>query len=706
VYLSKIWFFVIAAVAAIALGVAITMPRPAERKVQAAEDVRLDHAVRGVQRDLIVDAYRRVNLALNYARSEVYNPLKRVRDDREGSEAIAQPLHDSAHDALTSLIRKDKDNPPLLVALDGWGRVVARAGVDEKKWGEDLSGYFLVRDALRGYMRDDLWLTDGKLYRVAAAPVIAPPDQGVESYVGVLIVGREVDESLARKLASRVSTVRCDEGSDQAAACDTHVAFFARGEVLANSGPTSLAADIKQEFAKRTAEITKDGFLGPFTIAGEGAEYRVVAHRLPGEAGALDAFFAVYSKRTGGATLFGTLTGDVVKDDIAFGRFPWLALGGGFLVAVFAGLLLLWIESDLPLRRLVNDALELARGHKKNLSEELHPGKYGSVARSVNLALDKLSRDKAQTRRDLGALYATGEADEPRSLPPAPPLGPPAAPFTPPPSPDFALESSPSSASANSSFDYALPTPAPPTGGGWNVPPPAHFGERNPTMPGAGSVTLPPSSPPIAAAAGDRAAVASPFVERTPVTARPPLGKSTRTPTASDLPALPDIGRRAVPAPPAIQPARVAPLSVAPRPAPLPPPPIATLDDDILGQTNPGPPDIATLDTQQPRQATASGLNVSASIDSLGGADPLSAIVQQQSTPEGEEAYFRQVYEDFVELKRKCGEPTDSLTFEKFAQKLMQNRDALVAKYGCKAVKFQVYVKDGKAALKATPVKG
>ncbi len=690
-YLSKIWFFVVAAVAAVALGVAITMPRPAERKVQAAEDVRLDHAVRGVQRDLIVDAYRRVNLALNYARSEVYNPLKRVRDDREGSEAIAQPLHDSAHEALASLIKKDKENPPLLIALDGWGRVVARAGVDEKKWGEDLSGFFLVRDALRGYMRDDLWLTDGKLYRVAAAPVIAPPDQGVESYVGVLVVGREVDESLARKLASRVSTVRCDEGSDQAAACDTHVAFFVRGQVIANSGPTSLAADIKQEFARRAAEITKDGFLGPFTIAGEGAEYRVVAHRLPGEAGALDAFFAVYSKRPPGITLLGTLGGDVVKEDIAFGRFPWLALGAGFVVAILAGLLLMWVESDLPLRRLVNDALALARGDKKNLSEDLHAGKYGSIARSVNLAIDKLSRDKSQARRDLGALYATGESDDVRPLPPAPPLGPPVVPFTPPASSDFTLESSPAHSSASSSFDYALPTPAP------YVPPPAHFGDPTPALPGARPVTLPPGLPALAAAAGDRAALA----------AVPPHGKSQRTPTAADLPPLPDMGRRAGPAPPSIQAARVAPLSMASRPVPAPlPPPPSTLDDDILGQTNPGPPDLPALESQPRSASTSTNVTLSAALEPVSGNEQLAAILQQQSTPEGEDAYFRQVYEDFLELKRKCGETIDNLTYEKFAQKLTQNRDALVAKYACKAVKFQVYVKDGKAALKATPVKG
>jgi hypothetical protein len=77
----------------------------------------------------------------------------------------------------------------------------------------------------------------------------------------------------------------------------------------------------------------------------------------------------------------------------------------------------------------------------------------------------------------------------------------------------------------------------------------------------------------------------------------------------------------------------------------------------------------------------------------------------EASHPDPEQAYFRQVYEDFLELKKKCGEGVENLTFEKFAVKLEQNRDQLIAKYSCKAVKFQVYVKDGKAALKATPIR-
>jgi hypothetical protein len=72
---------------------------------------------------------------------------------------------------------------------------------------------------------------------------------------------------------------------------------------------------------------------------------------------------------------------------------------------------------------------------------------------------------------------------------------------------------------------------------------------------------------------------------------------------------------------------------------------------------------------------------------------------------DAELAEWRKVFEDFLGLKRQCGEPTASLTFEKFKGTLQRNKDALVARHGCSRVKFTVYVKEGKAALKASPVK-
>jgi hypothetical protein len=70
-----------------------------------------------------------------------------------------------------------------------------------------------------------------------------------------------------------------------------------------------------------------------------------------------------------------------------------------------------------------------------------------------------------------------------------------------------------------------------------------------------------------------------------------------------------------------------------------------------------------------------------------------------------DEQHFQEVYREFLATREKCGEAADGLTFEKFAGKLRKNREQLIQKYSCRTVRFQVYVKEGKAALKATPVK-
>lgn len=83
---------------------------------------------------------------------------------------------------------------------------------------------------------------------------------------------------------------------------------------------------------------------------------------------------------------------------------------------------------------------------------------------------------------------------------------------------------------------------------------------------------------------------------------------------------------------------------------------------------------------------------------------PRAAVAPAGDTP-NDEQHFREVFREFLATKEKCAEASDGLTYDRFAQKLRKNRDALVEKYSCRTVRFQVYVKDGKAALKATPVK-
>jgi hypothetical protein len=79
--------------------------------------------------------------------------------------------------------------------------------------------------------------------------------------------------------------------------------------------------------------------------------------------------------------------------------------------------------------------------------------------------------------------------------------------------------------------------------------------------------------------------------------------------------------------------------------------------------------------------------------------------VSQDPAEIAENEHFKETYERFIDMRKACGEPTADLSFFRFLEKLKKNRDALVSKYNCRTVRFQVYRKEGKAALKATPIK-
>lgn len=66
---------------------------------------------------------------------------------------------------------------------------------------------------------------------------------------------------------------------------------------------------------------------------------------------------------------------------------------------------------------------------------------------------------------------------------------------------------------------------------------------------------------------------------------------------------------------------------------------------------------------------------------------------------------WRQVFEEYLRVRGQCGEPTAGLTYEKFQGTLEKNKAAILARHPADRVRFTVYVKDGKAALKASPVK-
>ena len=69
------------------------------------------------------------------------------------------------------------------------------------------------------------------------------------------------------------------------------------------------------------------------------------------------------------------------------------------------------------------------------------------------------------------------------------------------------------------------------------------------------------------------------------------------------------------------------------------------------------------------------------------------------------EAYYQEVFAEFVKFKVANNESIETFTYEKFATKLRVNTAELMRRPGVTDVQFSVYLKDGKVALKARVVR-
>ncbi|MBW2192142.1 MAG: hypothetical protein JRG93_21720 [Deltaproteobacteria bacterium] len=84
---------------------------------------------------------------------------------------------------------------------------------------------------------------------------------------------------------------------------------------------------------------------------------------------------------------------------------------------------------------------------------------------------------------------------------------------------------------------------------------------------------------------------------------------------------------------------------------------------------------------------------------------PQSLLEASAPAVQGDETHFREVFDQFVTTQKECGASVNGLTFDKFVRKLHAAREQVMKRHNAPSVRFTVYVKEGRAALKASPVK-
>lgn len=613
--LSRFWYLVLTGAAVFAFATALLAASLINEQWERSVRSDLIRDRFEVEALLKLDARSRLDaIAPIAANSDVRSALRRAsarRDGQDIDEEISEPLQRKLNELNGQLAGMRGD---LLFAVDAQGWVVAAVAPGNMPDGAGIGQFPLVRRALDGYVRDDVWVYNDNVYRMAARPVV----EGGQ-YVGALVHGKRFDDELAELLSTRL------DGAS--------VAFFRGSEMFAGYMPSGVQG------APRRDDMGGETLAG--VLENEALESGDRTDPMPLGTGGL----AVYSLTTGSAryanvgyavarpmrTLAQPLEIlDHVSGD-AWAGLPWIPMAGGGLFAFLIAMFLIWLERDRPLSKLNKHAAALSASPENRLTITDFGGRYRKIANNVNEALDKVNEagGGAGPRRkaaNLDQILGPAQGEEGAAA-----------------SGSFFGFAQNGEAPAPDFPDVPAASPGAPAGMLGAPPPPA---KPAPPKPPAGGPGRPPPKPPAP--------------PRPPSAPKPPAASPAveEEDDATRIESSPASSRKAL---------KSTLLGVAP-------PSLDDDDDDDEG---------ATMVARVPKELLEK---------SAGGG-------------EDEQSHFREVFDQFVAMKKKCGEPTAGLTFDKFAVTLRKNRDQIVSRHAASRVRFTVYEKNGKAALKATPIK-
>jgi hypothetical protein len=598
--LSRLWYLVLAVALGIALAGAFLNKSAASREAEFQLDEQLRRDRIEAELWLRLDARLRLDaLATLAVEPEVRQAL---RNSSNNQGTLAPKVRRRLSNKLNVLNAKlEEGKGDMVFAVDAEGEVVATLDKNDMS-DQRLEKMPLVRDALRGFMRDDVWVYNGGVYRMAARPVF---DGG--RYVGAIVHGMAVGDDLARRLGEKLPNA-------------TVVFFFGDEVIGAHTGGTTAPtrSEVKNGLAGVVASMSD-------TEGSVKIDERTRGIASPIRGGAAHAHVGYMVGRNGSRAGLGGLFANTSSEDVA--SLPWWAIVGIPLVLLGLGLFLLYMEHDKAVGILRKASAGLAKNEISGLPAGELRRHYRNIAENINTALragvgfKKDAKQRASVNLD-DMLSSTRDSTDTGY---------------------FGFEQEAPTA-RRTSVDEAVESSAPKTNGTSTARP-------------EGATTARPKETPTAGPNGAP-------------TSRPNRSQSSRPPAPTPR------HRQAL--------AARADKELTPTPDDPPTRPRAIVDEYE------GSYDDGFGDTEQSTQVTH-----------------INQELLEKSSPgeEGEEAHFREVFDQFVATQKECGGPVAGLTFDKFVSKLHAAREQVMKRHNAASVRFTVYVKEGRAALKASPIK-
>ncbi|MDQ3036861.1 MAG: hypothetical protein M3Y87_30995, partial [Myxococcota bacterium] len=385
--LSRVWYLLLAIAAVMGLAFAMVSVR--------AIDERSEEAVRdGLRRDrfeleaiLKLDARSRIDAITPLAAHGDVRSALREATGRRGDAAIDSATVQRLTTRLTELNRQlEGMSGELLFATDANGIIVAQVGGPPPPRGAGIGEIPLVRRALDGYVRDDVWVFHDDVYRMAARPVI---DGG--QYVGAIVHGKRVDAQFAQLLSSRLS--------------GASVGFFYRDRMFASAMadeealPPNTSAPRQEDMAAPLGEVLTSeamargertdpmelptGGLAVYSLVVGAASHAQVGYAIARPVPTTGSPLAIFSMPSAQDwTALATST-------------PGIALIVAGILAFLIGLFFVWLERDRPLAKFRAATERLAKREVDKLIPTEFGGPLRTAAAHVNEALEKVEGSAA-----------------------------------------------------------------------------------------------------------------------------------------------------------------------------------------------------------------------------------------------------------------------------------------------------------------------
>ncbi|MEC7526362.1 MAG: hypothetical protein VYE22_41160, partial [Myxococcota bacterium] len=374
--LSRFWYLVLAGAAVFAFATALLAASLVNEQWERSVRSDLIRDRFEVEALLKLDARSRLDaIAPIAANSDVRTALQRASGRRAGQD-IDEELSEGLQRKLSELNGQLAGmRGELLFAVDRDGWVVAAVAPGNVPDGAGLGQFPLVRRALDGYVRDDVWIYNDQVYRMAARPVV----QGGQ-YVGALIHGKRFDDELAELLSTRLDGASIGFFQGERGMFAGYMPAGVQGAPRRDDmGDQQLAAALTNE-ALQNGERTDPAALP----TGGLAVYSLVT----GAARHANVGYAIARPQRTLAQPLDIL--DHVSGD-AWAGLPWIPIAGGGLFAFLIAMFLLWLERDRPLSKLNKHAAALGASPENRFTITDFGGRYRKIANHVNEALDKVN---------------------------------------------------------------------------------------------------------------------------------------------------------------------------------------------------------------------------------------------------------------------------------------------------------------------------